>query len=437
MSQSYGELKKDIETGLLKDAWHGWLRHMMDGPCDEEFLRLNFPFAEPMVGCPHDPVYHAEGDPWTHTALVAEAMEQELSAADLTHSERGLVARIGAWAHDIGKPKTTEEAYCEKEERMRIRQPGHAPLGADMIYGALLDAGFRSDLARSVYQQVFWHMRPPHMANNIDTSNDRIIRYGLEEQLGGWNDLLKLCRSDQNGRTSLNNSSSMENLQLLEMMIEDLSNQAQVDLLNEPWAFETDEARLKYLRDPGAELPFFQAPELDGATMVMMSGLPGAGKDTMIEGELSHLPVVSLDNIRAEMNLSHGDNQGRALQEAFEQVRVHLRAKQSFVWNATCLSRISRQKVEGLARDYGARIEAVSLDLPMTVAMKRNAGRAEPLPDAAYAKLSRKREPILMDEVHGLSTVDHNGAVRRVFGNPEFQVLETTVDCRNQMEMEP
>jgi predicted kinase len=435
MSQNYGELKKDIEAGLTKDAWHGWIRELMDGPADEEFFTLNYPFAKPMIGCPHDPVYHAEGDPWTHTILVVRALEERLASGGLTHSKRGLVGRIAAWAHDIGKPATTKEEWCDNEQRTRVRQPGHAPLGADMIYEHLLDAGFRSDLARSVYQQVFWHMRPPHMVHDLFEAQGRIIHYSHEEQIGGWRDLLSLCHSDQDGRSSLNVSGSKDNLELLQMHIQDLSEQGDVNLMDEPWHFETDEARLKYLSDPKKRSAFYQAPETSGPTVVMMSGLPGAGKDTMIERDFPDLPVVSLDNIRDEMKISHGDNQGRALQASFEQVRDHLRKGQSFIWNATCLSRISRQKIEGLALDYGARIEAVSLDLPISEAMKRNAKRAEPLPDKAYAKLGRKREPILMNEVHGLTTVDQHGNVRRVFGNPEFQVLEPTPEYRDQMEM--
>ena len=100
------------------------------------------------------------------------------------------------------------------------------------------------------------------------------------------------------------------------------------------------------------------------------------------------------------------------LQAAFEQVRVHLRAKETFIWNATSLSRVTRQKIVGLARDYDARIEAICIDVPLGVALARNARRADPVPDRIMEKLARKREPVLADEAHDILSCDQHGELR-------------------------
>ena len=153
--------------------------------------------------------------------------------------------------------------------------------------------------------------------------------------------------------------------------------------------------------------------------MIMISGLPGAGKDTLIATHYGDLPVVSLDDIRGQMDVGWKDNQGQVLQAGFEAARVYMRAGQDFVWNATCLSRTVRQKILGLARDYDCMIEGVSLDIPLNVAKARNRGRDRAVPDQVMDKLARKRDPILRDEVHRLWSADAEHRLTPLFGVPQ------------------
>ena len=134
-----------------------WVTRAMEGVGADEMRKI-FPWAADMDECEHDPVYHAEGSPWVHTCMVVEALEKNEDMAMLS-PERQAVTRLAAWAHDIGKPATTVFEKCEKEGRTRIRQPGHAPLGAKMIWQSLIDQGASPALARDVHALVFWHRR--------------------------------------------------------------------------------------------------------------------------------------------------------------------------------------------------------------------------------------------------------------------------------------
>ncbi len=72
--------------------------------------------------------------------------------------------------------------------------------------------------------------------------------------------------------------------------------------------------------------------------------------------------------------------------------------------------------ITGLARDYGARIEVVSIDVPLDVALWRNREREAQVPEAVMENLARKREPVMPDEAHFLLSCEASGLLRPIFG---------------------
>jgi len=367
-----------------------------------------FPWFREMDACAHDPVYHAEGSPWEHTARVAEALEADPLFSAMT-PDRQEVLRVAAWAHDIGKPGTT--VIEEEDGRIRVRQPGHAALGARMIWQHLIDAGERARFARDVHALVAWHMRPSHMVDEgPERTLNRAIRFSVEAGQGGWSELLALCEADQNGRVSLSGGDKLVPIRLLRISLEELCDAHRTDLFSGPWPFETVGSRLRFLRGDVTASPWFTPPGPTGSRVTILSGLPGSGKDRWLLENRPDLPVVSLDRIRAEQGIGPTENQGRVLQAGFEAARGHLRSGRDFAWNATCLTRLTRQKIVGLSRDYDAHIEIVSLDVPARVALERNRGRGDAaLPDRIISELALKREPPMAEEAHGIMSVDACG----------------------------
>lgn len=375
-----------------------WLSRILEGPADADTLAPLFPWAQDMIGCPHDPVYHAEGDPWTHTGMVAAELESA-PGWDALSFERREILRLGAWFHDIAKPATTLIEWDEELQRERVRQPGHAPLGAQWAWQGLVDAGYDPLKAREVHALVFWHQRPQHMLKE-NSCQRRAIRYGHEVITTCWDDLLRLCAADQNGRRVSAGENSLDDLRLVEMYLNEQGESAGADLLKAPWPFASDAARLKALRGGATASPFHAPQEPAGSRVIVLSGLPGSGKNHLLDAQFKGMPSISFDDLREEMKMSHGDNQGRMIQAAFEQARVHLRAGEDFVWNAACLNRRSRQKIIGLALDYDARIEIHSIDVPLGLAKQRNAGRERAIPEKALLTMAGRREPVMCDEAH-------------------------------------
>jgi len=181
-----------------------------------------FPWFGPMDACAHDPVHHAEGSPWEHTVRVIEALEDD-PAFRAMPLDRQEVLRVAAWAHDIGKPATT--VIEEEDGLVRVRQPGHAALGARMIWQHLIDEGEPARFAREVHALVGWHMRPSHLVDQgPEQTLNKAIRFSVEAGQGGWSELLALCEADQNGRVSLLGGDKLVPIRLLRIALEDLFN---------------------------------------------------------------------------------------------------------------------------------------------------------------------------------------------------------------------
>ena len=122
----------------------------------------------------------------------------------------------------------------------------------------------------------------------------------------------------------------------------------------------------------------------------MLSGLPGTGKDTWIRQHYPDRPMVSLDDMRAEMGVDPTENQGEVIQAAQERTRIYLRKKQPFLWNATDLTKDIRQKWIGLFERYGARVRIVYLETDHETRQARNMGRADAVPESAVAGMLGK-----------------------------------------------
>lgn len=394
---------------MSSESWVSALRQQ----ADTSQMTSVFPWHEVMASCPHDPIHHAEGSPWIHTAMVAEAMQEDASFRK-ADPYRQTILLAASWAHDIGKPATT---ILEEENGItRVRQPGHAALGARMVWQDLLDRGEDIDFARDVHALVSWHMRPTHLHKENDQKIfEKVIRFSVEAGGGGWDELMALCRSDQNGRVSLDpDRDKMLPLDLLDLELDQISEREGFDIRTSPWPFGSDAARLKLLR--GGRSTHYTPQDPEGARVILMTGLPGSGKDSWIAEHHPDLPVVSLDNIRSELKIPPEKDQGPVIQVGFERAKAHLRKGEDFIWNATNIGRFGRQKILGLCLDYDAHVSFVSLDIPLEEVLRRNAQRDAAVPEAVIRKLALKREPVMADEAHKLISVDQNGVCRPVFG---------------------
>lgn len=166
-----------------------------------------------------------------------------------------------------------------------------------------------------------------------------------------------------------------------------------------PRAFADEYSRFIYLRSEHGD-PDYTAYDDTSSEVVIMAGLPGAGKDTWIRKNLPDWPVISLDDVRREMGISPRSDQGQVVQAARERARELLRQQRSFVWNATNVTRMARLRVLNLALAYQARTRIVYVESPFTTILSRNRTRQANVPEEIIYRLLNRLEMPQMSEAH-------------------------------------
>lgn len=109
-----------------------------------------FPELDALMDCPQDPVWHPEGDVWSHTKHVVDA------AAEICRRNPELdrlVVMFGALCHDMGKPTTTV-----MNEVGRWISPGHAIEGEEPTRAFMNSIGAPKELIEKVVECVKEHM---------------------------------------------------------------------------------------------------------------------------------------------------------------------------------------------------------------------------------------------------------------------------------------
>jgi predicted kinase len=175
----------------------------------------------------------------------------------------------------------------------------------------------------------------------------------------------------------------------------------ELDCFEKPFSFANDSARFKFYRQELSSLHYAPREEFS-CTVTMMSGLPGAGKDTWLARNRPDLPVVSLDALRLELDTQPTDDQSQVIHAARDACRMHLRAGHDFAFNATNTMALTRKRWIELFADYNARIEIVYIEPRLDVLIAQNKSRERPVPSCAMERLIDRREPPTITEAHGL-----------------------------------
>jgi predicted kinase len=202
--------------------------------------------------------------------------------------------------------------------------------------------------------------------------------------------------ADTRGRRATEMGRPEENLQLWKMVAEERG------CFDSPYAFSNDHARFLFYRDQLSSLHYVPHENFR-CTVILMSGLPGAGKDTWLAKSRPALPVVALDAIREGLEIDATDNQGEVIQAAREKCREHLRVGKDFAFNATNITRQMRRRWINLFADYAARVEVVYIEPPVGAILTQNKRRANPVPEKVILRLLEKLEVPTATECHSLT----------------------------------
>jgi predicted kinase len=171
-----------------------------------------------------------------------------------------------------------------------------------------------------------------------------------------------------------------------------------------PRQFASAHTRYLYFRSDGRH-PDVLAHNDTKVDVVLMSGLPGSGKDTYVQMHYRGWPVVSLDGLREELDIDAADNQGAVIQAARDRAKSYLRKGERFVWNATNISKRFRAPLLGLLHDYGARSKIVYIESSRDTLWTQNRQREAAVPEQAIRSMQSRWEPPDLTEAHEVEYV--------------------------------
>ncbi len=334
-----------------------------------------------------NPIYHGEDDVYTHTRMVCGALVGDPSFHVLPQGQKAGIL-LAALLHDVGKIRTTRwdgEAWVS---------PHHAMTGSQMVRTFLWQecglCGTEDSLAfrETVCALVRHHMRPVHLMDRhgAERTARGIASEGELAKGFSWHLLCMLSEADVRGRIADDIGEGIERVGLAELIA------AEADCLYGPYKYADSYTGRAYLsgRNVVPDQPLYDD---SWGEVIMLSGLPGTGKDTWIRKNAPGRPVVSLDDIRHKMKIRPTDDQGAVVRTAQENAREHLRRKEAFVWNATDLTPETRKKLVDLFEGYGARVRIVYLETDRETRMSRNAQREDSVPEGIVARMAERMIP--------------------------------------------
>jgi len=350
-----------------------------------------FPEVAAMRGTPHDPVFHAEGCPWTHTRMVCEAMAASEAYRRLGERDRE-AAFLTAVLHDIAKPATASH-----EDGGRIRHPGHSRVGAVMARVTLWRHGVDPALRERVCSAIGSHQVPFWLFER-DWAQTRRFIIGASVTCG--NGVLSIqADADARGRVAPDVGRMVENVELYRLAAEELG------CLEAPYPVRDGATLRSFMASPGTVDPDHGMPgPIHRPVATVMSGLPGSGKTTWLRANHPDLPVVSLDAIREELGIDPAKPQGQVVAFAKSAAKEFLRAGRDFAWDGTNLSRDLRDGILGMCRDYGFATRLVVTEASPAKILSAFRARGRAVPKEVFDRLLRRWDhpaPWEADEVIG------------------------------------
>ncbi len=363
-----------------------------DFKLDWDALNDEFQWLRNMQGCPQDAVHHAEGDVWIHTRMVCEAMLANADWQSRNETERAILF-VAALMHDVAKP------YCTRtEDDGRVTSRGHSLQGEKLAREILWRLNVPFPVREQITALIRYHQTPFFLIEREDAARNAF----RVSQTARCDHLAMVTKADALGRVCKDQQRLLDNIGLF------VEYCREHRCLDRPRMFPSDHSRFLYFHKEDRD-PLYPAFDDTRCEVILMSGLPGAGKDYWIQKNLPGWHLISLDNIRREMKIAPTENQGRVIARARELARQYLRKKQNFVWNATNLSRQIREQSIGLLASYHARIRIIYIEPSAETLTQQNRERNWPVPESAINKMLARWEVPDLTEAHQVDWIVNEG----------------------------
>lgn len=347
---------------------------------DWDLMTEAFSWLADMQGVEQDPIWHAEGDVYVHTKMVVEALVNLEEYQKLEEQQQHILFAAAIF-HDIEKRSTTIREMVDGVER--VRSPKHAKKGESTVRSMMYREWETPFHIREQIAKLLRYHGYPLFILEQDNAEQYIVTASL---VVNTHLLYLLAKADVLGRECIDKEDVLLNIELFKTAC------IEYDCFGKARSFPSNYARFLYLNRDDIMLGYDPYDDLEFSVYVM-AAVPGTGKDHYIQKHLD-LPVLSLDNLRRKHKIKPTDKKGtgRVVQMAKEQAKVHMRKKESFVFNATNLTKEMRGRWISLFLDYRARVKIIYLEVPYKTLKKQNSNREYVVPLEVIDRLFDKLE---------------------------------------------
>jgi len=351
-------------------------------------LTDSYRWISDMQGVPQDPIWHAEGDVYTHTKMVVNELINLPEFKNLNEQDKHILV-TSALFHDVEKRSTTAEE--EIDGKIRIVSPRHAKKGeftTRQILYSELNTPFR--IREQICKLVRFHGLPIWAISKHNPNKEVIYASTVVNTYL----LSLLAKADVLGRICQDQEDILLKIELFSELCRENN------CFSKTKEFKSNYGRFLYFNKEESYPEYDPFDDLI-CTVTVMCALPGSGKDTYIRNNLDQ-PILSLDDIRREHKISPKDKKGngQVIQMAKEKAKEYLRSKTSFVFNATNITKDMRSRWIGLFTDYNARVKIIYIEVPYKTLLKQNSDREHKVPENVIHKLIGKLEIPTVQEAH-------------------------------------
>jgi len=340
------------------------------------------PWSKQMIECEQDKRFHQEGNVWTHTLMVCQELMLLTEWINLDITTKNILL-LAALFHDIGKPSTS--IHTESG----IKAKNHGLVGAKITRQILSENKIQIETREQIVNLVRYHTTPPNLLKRNNP-----LYWALKLSCFVSPKLLfLLAKADGMGRISLDRDEFIERIELFCEFCKENK------CFDHPFQFVNDHARFLYFRNELSSMSYHPYEDFS-CQVTLLAGMPAAGKDFWIDSQKDGSPIISLDNIRKQLDIKATQNQGKVIQEARRQFCTFLRNKESLIFNATNIVRSTREKWIRLAHQYGAKVKIVYIERDLETMLSSNEKRSNPVPRTIWWKLFNKLDIPDITEAH-------------------------------------
>ncbi|RME85796.1 MAG: HD domain-containing protein, partial [Planctomycetota bacterium] len=322
----------------------------------------------------------------THTQRVVKSLGELAGWEKLSLTEKNILI-LAALLHDIAKPIT-----FKLDEQGRPCFSDHSTKGYWKGREILMQT-FTPPVPFFHREVIVSLIRFHRLPLKTDDNNKVEKLIYMASQTTPLYLLALLAEADVMGRISPDKQNLLDRVKLFR----DFAKEK--ECFRQPKSFFNDHTRVLYFQnqdlDPQAEIKDNTKTEV-----IMMAGLPGSGKDYWIKKNMPSLPVISLDQIREEIQHPPSGDQSKVITLAKDRAKDYLRKEQPFIWNATSLKYHLRQPLIQLFTSYQARCRIVYRETLFSQILKQNQSRSRVVPPAVIYEMASEIDMPDLTEAH-------------------------------------